>query len=217
MSPSTPTIYFAYGSNLWLHQMHLRCPSSQYIGLARLPGYKWLITTRGYANVVESKNASSEGEEEEDKDEVWGMVYTLSPADESQLDKNEGVPVAYTKEYLPCEFWHANSPHTKIDVTRSMTDRRDMLIYVDRQRTSPGTPREEYIYRMNRGIEDAVGCGVPGAYVEGVVRGYIPEDEGGEGKGGVEELARGQARGFRDESGVMCVDGEKREGKEDKV
>ncbi|KAH4125087.1 gamma-glutamylcyclotransferase [Parastagonospora nodorum] len=206
MSPSSPTIYFAYGSNLWLHQMHLRCPSSTYIGLARLSGFKWLINTRGYANIVEtphpttSEGAKDEDEDgDEDEDEVWGMLYTLTPADEAQLDKNEGVPEAYTKELVRCEFWSAEETRGKIDVGRPMTDTRHVLVYIDRRRTTAGVPRAEYVYRMNRGIEDAVECGVPGGYVEGVVREFIPEDE----VEGVEEFAKGQARGFRDESGVI--------------
>lgn len=46
--------YFAYGSNLRDAQMAARCPDSRKIGLARLRGYRWIITTRGYANIVES-------------------------------------------------------------------------------------------------------------------------------------------------------------------
>jgi hypothetical protein len=40
-TPAKPqTLYFGYGSNLWLHQMQLRCPTSQYLGVARLPNYR---------------------------------------------------------------------------------------------------------------------------------------------------------------------------------
>ena len=30
------TVYFGYGSNLWLDQMRRRCPDSKYIGVASL-------------------------------------------------------------------------------------------------------------------------------------------------------------------------------------
>ncbi|KAI1091575.1 hypothetical protein F5B19DRAFT_260129 [Rostrohypoxylon terebratum] len=46
---------FAYGSNLSLTQMRCRCPSSQPIGLAHLPGWAWLINERGYANIVRKR------------------------------------------------------------------------------------------------------------------------------------------------------------------
>ncbi|ESZ95000.1 AIG2 family protein [Sclerotinia borealis F-4128] len=48
----TPTLYFAYGSNLSLTQMHTRCPHSTYYGLGVLYGYRWIINERGYANIV---------------------------------------------------------------------------------------------------------------------------------------------------------------------
>lgn len=82
-----------------------------------------------------------------------------------------------------------------------------MLVYVDLKRIAPSTPREEYVYRMNRGVDDAVKCGVPEGYVEGVIRGYIPAEEdkkeGNAKDGGVEAFAKGQAKGFRDESGIF--------------
>jgi len=30
------SLYFGYGSNLWMDQMNLRCPDSRYIGLGVL-------------------------------------------------------------------------------------------------------------------------------------------------------------------------------------
>lgn len=90
-----------------------------------------------------------------------------------------------------------------------------MLIYIDRLRVVPAKPRLEYIQRMNRGIEDALEKGVPGWWVEKVVRGFIPAEGRGEGGGGgflkekgmgeggwgdgVGELAERQARGFVEE------------------
>jgi gamma-glutamylcyclotransferase len=199
------TLYFAYGSNLWLHQMALRCPTAQYVGIARLDGYRWIISTRGYANVVEtSKN--EEGSEAEYENEVWGMVYSLGKEDEESLDKNEGVPVAYTKEYLNCKVWRHQPgpvdpryPHLIHPIVPSTTpsSTTKLLVYIDRLRLEEGKSRDEYVHRMNKGIEDAEMCGVPGGYVREVVRRWIGEEEGDEG------LAERQARGFRDESGVF--------------
>ncbi|KAI2483131.1 hypothetical protein Ptr902_05448 [Pyrenophora tritici-repentis] len=213
---ATPTIYFGYGSNLWHHQMHTRCPTSRYIGIARLRPYTWLINDRGYANVVSSPSTTSSSSAEEYKTTVYGLVYTLLPADEAQLDINEGVPTAYTKEYLECDFWaldpenplcpNVPSPGGKIDTEKPPTQTIKMLVYIDRKRTSPSTPRKEYVYRMNRGIEDAVKCGMPEAYVENVMRGYIPadeEDEDSKEGGKMAEFAKDQAAKFRDESGVL--------------
>lgn len=193
---STPTIYFGYGSNLWLHQMSIRCPTSQYLGVARLPHYTWLINDRGYANVV-AANATSHSY----TDEVYGLVYSLLPADEKRLDRNEGVPVAYTKEMIPCEFWPASTSE-RANTSSPPFETRDMLVYIDRNRTTPDKPRDEYVYRMNQGIRDAVERGVPEAYVKEVMRKFIPEGDDEEERK-IGEFAKTQAAQFRDESGVF--------------
>ena len=206
MAPSaSPTIYFGYGSNLWLHQMTTRCPTSTYLGVARLPNYQWIINDRGYANVVEVTDSNSTSMSPYD-DVVFGLVYSLEAEDEKRLDKNEGVPVAYTKEMLECEFWPSDTEH-KVDTSKDPEKKEGMLVYIDRNRVQPDKPREEYIYRMNQGITDAVKLGVPEDYVRDVMRKYIPAQEDDDGKEGererMAEFARGQAAEFRDESGVF--------------
>ncbi|CAN9250772.1 unnamed protein product [Alternaria alternata] len=206
MAPSaSPTIYFGYGSNLWLHQMTTRCPTSTYLGVARLPNYQWIINDRGYANVVEVADSNSTSMSPYD-DVVFGLVYSLEAEDEKRLDKNEGVPVAYTKEMLQCEFWPSDTEH-KVDTSKDPEKKEDMLVYIDRNRVQSDKPREEYMYRMNQGITDAVKLGVPEDYVRDVMRKYIPAQEDDDGKEGererMAEFARGQAAEFRDESGVF--------------
>ncbi|KAG9191872.1 hypothetical protein G6011_10606 [Alternaria panax] len=200
-----PTIYFGYGSNLWLHQMTTRCPSSTYLGVARVSNYHWIINERGYANVV--KAASNQNTSTSSYDNVvFGLVYSLGAADEKRLDKNEGVPVAYTKEMLECDFWPSDTEH-RVDTSKKAERKEKMLVYIDRNRVRPDKPRAEYIYRMNQGIADAVKLGVPEGYVRDVVRKYIPAEQGDKGKEGerekMAEFARGQAAEFKDESGVI--------------
>jgi len=203
MANSNSTIYFGYGSNLWRQQMEQRCPHSEYKGVARLNDYKWLINERGYANVVEiSRHKSSETKEDLPvpsvkayEDEVWGLVYTLQPSDEARLDRNEGVPVAYTKEWLVCDFWPVEDGDGPANLT-AKPEQVNMLVYINREQVTPSAPKKEYIYRMNKGIHDAVDEGVPEKYVEKVMRKFIPES-------GVEEdvveVARKQAVEFEDE------------------
>ncbi|KAL6710906.1 hypothetical protein ACN47E_006781 [Coniothyrium glycines] len=218
MADSKQTMYFGYGSNLWLEQMHIRCPHSKYMGIARLNNYRWLINDRRYANVVAASkdgpiptahadhgaSSSISATRSEYAAVVFGLVYSLTAADEGQLDRNEGVPVAYTKEMLACDFWPATSASLPIDTRKPPEKVIDMLVYIDRLRITPDKPRKEYIYRMNRGIEDAIKAGVPEKYVEDIMRSFIPEekhdDESNESIGG---FAREQARQFRDESGVF--------------
>lgn len=190
-------LYFGYGSNLRIQQMHERCQNSLYLGIARLKGYKWLINSRGYANVVELPKGSSERA----KCEVWGLVFWLNAEDEAKLDVNEGVPRAYTKEMLRVEFWRQRVDSGKglgVDTENEKSERRECLVYIDRKRVEEDKPKTEYVLRMNLGIDDALDLGVPSAYVEGVMRRFIPAVKT------VDEetvrLARKQALDFRDEN-----------------
>ena len=180
-----PTFYFGYGSNLWKEQMSLRCHDSIYLGVGRLPGYRWMINNRGYANVVSTSKPGAE---------VYGLIYSLTRDDERDLDRNEGVPFAYTKELLSVDFWPSKSG-TPLDVMEDY-EKREMLVYIDRKRTEDDRPREEYIHRMNMGIRDGVLVGIPRDYVDRQLRPFIPV----KGRKEVEEFARQQALRFEDET-----------------
>lgn len=172
--------------------MKQRCPTSKYLGIARLNGYRWIIYERGYANIVEISKEDKLAKHDYTQ-EVWGLVYSLESKDEDRLDGNEGVPYAYTKEYLECDFFEAKDGK-KSDV-ESDPKEVDMLVYINRKLITPGKTKKEYIYRMNMGIKDALQEGVPKAYVDKVMRKFIPdvEDET------VKEVAKKQGLEFEDE------------------
>ncbi|KAK0284924.1 hypothetical protein LTR35_000259 [Friedmanniomyces endolithicus] len=186
-----PTLYFAYASNLWMHQMAQRCPTSAYLGSARLKGYRWIIYERGYANIVEINHKQTESGAY--ADEVWGLVFSLQPSDVRKLDINEGVPFAYEKENLKVDFWqaHDGKPPNPDEKPKQV----EMLVYINRRMTTPSKPKKEYIYRMNQGIKDALKEGIPLAYVDAVMRKFIPNVEDEE----VAEVAKKQALVFEEE------------------
>lgn len=196
------TIYLGYGSNLWKAQMLKRCPHSTYMGIARLNGYRWIINSRGYANVVEVPTTLNfSGPKSSDDQEVWGLVYSLTSSDEEKLDINEGVPFAYTKEQLSIDFWPAaDGKKPRVDKSPEQTE---MLAYIDWVRTEPDEPKKEYVYRMNMGIADAVEEGMPERYVRDVMRAFIPADSArshGAHDPAVARLAEKQAAEFEDEN-----------------
>ena len=138
-------LYFAYGSNLWEDQMLKRCPDCRKLGRADLAGYRWIISPRGYANIVASE-----------RDAVEGVLYEISPADEVSLDKYEGVASGcYDKAELPLS-------HNGKDLIA--------LIYIDPS-LGEGPPKPEYITRINAGLADA---GLSPEYVSRYVRKFIP-------------------------------------------
>ena len=135
---------FAYGSNMWSAQMEKRCPQSKKVGVARLLDYRWIISARGYANVVKSMN-----------DYVEGVLFEISARDEVSLDEKEGVSLgSYQKAELPV----LHEDLAKV-----------AFVYVDPV-TVEGTPKQEYIQRINSGLADAK---LSDAYVTRYVRRYI--------------------------------------------
>lgn len=94
-------LYFAFGSNMHLGQMHRRCPVSRYIGTAILPNYRFHINSRGYANVLFSAG-----------DCVEGLVYLITEDDQMKLDMYEGVSTGcYEKQLLLIEVCPASINH----------------------------------------------------------------------------------------------------------
>jgi len=78
----TRTVYFGYGRNTDVDEMRVRCETAELLGPGRLDGWRFSITTRGYATVVAEPRA-----------EVHGLVWALTDADLAELDRHEGVAV----------------------------------------------------------------------------------------------------------------------------
>ncbi|KAL1743454.1 hypothetical protein HDZ31DRAFT_74846 [Schizophyllum fasciatum] len=156
------SITLGYGSNLWLDQMKQRCPDSKYLGIGLLQDWRWIINSRGYANIVPSPG-----------EVVYGALYQLSEDDEARLDICEGVPDSYEKQHLPVEYRGSQDA-----IGTTVGDKKiieNVLIYVDVQRTEPhDTCQAEYIPRMNHAIADAIREGVPEDYIEKYMRKVIP-------------------------------------------
>lgn len=135
---------------------------------------------------------------------VYGLVYRLHPDDEKKLDICEGVGYAYEREMLEIAWVEAPDPniaqgpssitaevesdvkfkrptakeeaqHDREERLRISSDNFRALVYVDFLRVTPSNPWEEYIDRMNMGIEEALKAwGLPFSYVDDVIRPFIP-------------------------------------------
>jgi len=100
--------YFAYGSNLDLAQMKIRCPSSELISKGSLSGYRLTFNRYssgwggGVADVIQDQDSK-----------VWGLVFKLSNSDLKRLDSYEGCYNDQTSLY---ERWKAviNTPKCQI-------------------------------------------------------------------------------------------------------
>ena len=149
--------------------MKQRCPSSTYIGVGVLRGWTWIINSRGYANIVASSFSGSSASD----GIIYGLVYELTPEDESLLDGYEGVPLAYTKEIHPIEVWEEMNGE-KPEITIMAGTMMQALVYVDRMRVEKDQPKEEYIGRMKTGISEAAEKGIPMEWMETVMGEFLP-------------------------------------------
>ncbi|KAL0066418.1 hypothetical protein AAF712_006460 [Marasmius tenuissimus] len=149
------TLYFAYGSNIWMDQMKRRCPESRFIGVAKLERWRWIISTRGYANVVPSQD-----------DYVYGFIYELNAADESTLDRYEGVPASYTKHSIPAKLTKGVDGHEKYAYTKDGKTYIDTMVYINTTDIQNGKIKKEYIFRMNQAMQDGLREGIPKDYFD---------------------------------------------------
>lgn len=83
--------YIAYGSNLNLSQMRRRCQNAKKVGSFLLKGYE--LEFRYYLTIKESPNG-----------EVPLGFFEIDENDEGSLDRYEGYPTHYRKEYLDVEL-----------------------------------------------------------------------------------------------------------------
>ena len=84
--------YIAYGSNLNIRQMRMRCPSARIIGTSEIPDYELLFkgSKTGSYLTIEPKKGSR----------VPVAAWEVSAEDEQALDRYEGFPTFYYKKEM---------------------------------------------------------------------------------------------------------------------
>ena len=83
--------YLAYGSNLSVEQMAIRCPNAKIVGVAVLKG--WKLVFRYHATIEPCAGRS-----------VPVLVWEISTRDEKRLDLYEGFPEYYFKRNMGVEM-----------------------------------------------------------------------------------------------------------------
>jgi phage replication-related protein YjqB (UPF0714/DUF867 family) len=134
--PARRHLYFAYGSNLCVRQMALRCPDAADPRPAVLPDHDWLINQRGVATVEPFAG-----------NQVHGVLWELSDDDLATLDRAEGVPVRYRRDRLT------------VDTRGGLSQ---AWVYID-HRVTPGPPRPGYLPRI---IDGALHHGLPQRWID---------------------------------------------------
>ena len=125
-------IYAAYGSNMNLSQMAVRCPHSRVIGTGILENYKLTFRGRssGVANIERCK-----------RKEVPIVLWEITPTCEIALDRYEGFPNLYTKVKIEVE--------TKRGTVEAMA-----YVMTERYEKMAAQPNEYYYSVIAEGYED---------------------------------------------------------------
>lgn len=84
--------YIAYGSNLNIRQMRMRCPSAKIMGTSEIPDYQLLFkgSKTGSYLTIELKKGGK----------VPVAVWKVTAQDEKALDRYEGFPTFYYKKEM---------------------------------------------------------------------------------------------------------------------
>lgn len=166
----------------------------------RLKGFQWIIYQRGFANIVEVDSRKEEGDEKGDyRNQVWGMMYSLEEEDEKLLDEREGVPVAYRKEWIECEFWtvpeaaaaaSASSSREEEEEEEGGKNEEDTTTAEKKKKRKPADitkrpGKEKMLVYINREMTDEgeirkeyisrMNCGIKDAVKEGLPREYVEQ------------------------------------------
>ena len=120
--------YIAYGSNLNIRQMRMRCPSARIIGTAVIPDYELLFkgSQTGSYLTIEPKVGAS----------VPVAVWSVTAEDEAALDRYEGFPSFYYKAEMKLPIKGIKSGTLRI---------RDTFVYIMHEERSIGVPSLAYV------------------------------------------------------------------------
>ena len=142
-------LYFAYGSNMDLGQMRVRCPASEVVGCGRLSGHAFRIAAGGYGTVVPDPDST-----------VHGVLWRLTEADEAELDRYEDLAAGLYRKI-------------DVDIVRDDGSAERTMIYVATH-SALGRPVPGYQEQV---IEAAAHHRFPTSYIESL-RTWLPAGRG---------------------------------------
>ena len=128
----TRKFYIAYGSNLDISRMAVRCPQAEVYGSGWLDDWEMIYRgskTGNYATIRPAKRKF-----------VPVGIWTITRLDEAMLDRYEGYP----------RFYHKKTITVRMDNGEII----EGLVYIMRKDAKPGVPSEDYIDRIYQGYGD---------------------------------------------------------------
>ncbi len=129
--------YIAYGSNLNIRQMKLRCPDAKMVGTSTIDGYQLLFKgskTGAYLTIEKKPGAS-----------VPVGIWKVSEKDERALDIYEGFPSFYYKKWLRLAVKALGGKQTKELVC---------FVYIMHEERKVSIPTRYYVNTCLEGYRD---------------------------------------------------------------
>ena len=120
--------YIAYGSNLNIPQMRMRCPEARIIGTSVIKDYQLLFKgskTGSYLTIEPMEGA-----------EVPVVIWEVTETDEKALDRYEGYPNFYYKKEMTLDIKGIRTGKVR---------RRDAFVYIMHEERELGIPSWYYV------------------------------------------------------------------------
>ena len=120
--------YIAYGSNLNIMQMRMRCPGARIIGTSVIEDYQLLFKgskTGSYLTIEPMEGA-----------EVPVVIWEVTETDEKALDRYEGYPNFYYKKEMTLDIKGIRTGKVR---------RRDAFVYIMHEERELGIPSWYYV------------------------------------------------------------------------
>ena len=142
--------YFAYGSNLDLMLIQLKCPDAQFVSTARFDGYRICFPRKSFV-----RDCATISVEPDVGESVWGALYEIEASDLKRLDEREG--------YDPRRDRDKNERY-RMTVRVEGSDERSVVaeVYVSPPGENPGLPSPHYIGYL---VASAAECGLPKSHL----------------------------------------------------
>ena len=130
-------LYLAYGSNLNIVQMIIRCPDAKFYGTAEIKDYELLFKgskTGAYLTIERRKGSN-----------VPVGVWAVTERDISALDRYEGFPAFYYKKEFRQQIWGKAGEDWGV---------HDCFAYIMHEDRRIGIPSSVYINTCREGYKD---------------------------------------------------------------
>ena len=179
--------YIAYGSNLNIPQMRMRCPGARIIGTSAIEGYRLLFKgsrTGSYLTIEPQEGAS-----------VPVAAWEVSAENEAALDRYEGFPSFYYKKEMELPLKGIKTGKVRV---------RKVFVYIMHEDRPLGLPSEFYMENCRQGYRS---FGFDEAFLERAYADSREEFPGGWKTGDACFMITNRKNGYTGTYTVMGFDG----------